>query len=619
MTNTTQQLEHVTAGGEGGYQSEKWERLYSAQDAKEYSIAWLEILCKTVSNVHQGVVIYGNSERGPFAPVAIWPQDASGNPTFAKLVETSINNRQTIIQNAKTAQGKQEYSYVVYPLLVDGKLFGSTALEINSTSDEELSTALEQLKWGSSWLELLVRRKKLTPNDRLITVLELIATGLHNERFQGSATSIATELAGILVCERVSIGFLRGKHSQVRALSHSASFSKKANIIRAIEACMDEAIDQQATVIYPPQEDGPIQVIKAHEELCKKHGAGAAYTIPLTEGEKLIGAMVLEFPEGTSPDSNAIKLSEHVATLIGPILDVKRKDDQWLIKKAYDSFKHHAKKLFGPRHTGFKLATISILAVIAFFTFHTSDFRITADATLEGSIQRVVAAPMAGYVVEANYRAGDIVKEGDVLFSLDDRDLRLEHLKWVSQKTQRTREYSEAQAKHDRAKARILGAQIQQADAQIALVEEQLNRVHAKAPFSGFIVSGDLSQSLGAPVERGDALFQVAPLSDYRVILNVDEKEIGYLSTEQTGTLVLTGLPDEPVAIQVEKITPISAAEEGGNFFRVEATIQEDASPKLRPGMEGVGKIYIDERKTIWIWTYKITHWFKMFFWSWWP
>jgi hypothetical protein len=35
--------------------------------------------------------------------------------------------------------------------------------------------------------------------------------------------------------------------------------------------------------------------------------------------------------------------------------------------------------------------------------------------------------------------------------------------------------------------------------------------------------------------------------------------------------------------------------------------------------MEGVGKIDIDERKLLWIWTYKIVHWIRMFFWSWWP
>ena len=166
---------------------------------------------------------------------------------------------------------------------------------------------------------------------------------------------------------------------------------------------------------------------------------------------------------------------------------------------------------------------------------------------------------------------------------------------------------------------RILGAQIQQADAQIALIDEQLARSRIAAPFDGIVVAGDLSQSLGAPVERGDVLFQIAPLDAYRIILQVDEREIAPVKIGQAGELALAGSPDETLPMVVRNITPVSAAEEGANLFRVEASLDADSLVKLRPGMEGVGKIYVDERKLAWIWTHKIVHWMRMFFWRWWP
>ena len=591
--------------------STAWETLKSSGDPEAFAAAWLELQCHLIENVTQAMVVFGFPDRGPFKPVAVWPEGSSGNPELAKAIETSVTGRQTIVQ--------PKDGIIVIPLLVDNKICGSVALDVDSTDEATLNACLEKLGWGSVWLEAFIRRQKFTPSDRLVTVLELVATGLHNDRFQGSATAVATELAGILQCERVSIGFMRGKHSQVRALSHSASFSKKANLIRAIEAAMDEAIEQESTINFPVVEQGPMQVTKAHAELIKDYGSGSVCTIPLTEGERILGAITLERPDGEHFDSRTIQLSEHAATLVGPLLDIKRKDDRWLGKKAFDRLKHHTKRLVGPRNVGFKLSVLGIIAVITFFSISTSEFRVTADATLEGAVQRAIAAPMAGYVVQANVRAGDIVKQGDRLFSLDDRDLRLERLKWLSQKSQRTREYSEAQARHERSKVKVLGAQVDQANAQIALIDEQLKRVHAVAPFDGFVVSGDLSQSLGAPVERGDALFQIAPLNDYRVILNVNESEIGYLEGSESGLMALTGMPDETIDVAVEKITPISTAEEGNNFFRVEAKITSDISPKLRPGMDGVVKLYVDTRKTIWVWTYKLTHWVRMFFWSWWP
>jgi multidrug efflux pump subunit AcrA (membrane-fusion protein) len=244
---------------------------------------------------------------------------------------------------------------------------------------------------------------------------------------------------------------------------------------------------------------------------------------------------------------------------------------------------------------------------------------VTADARLEGTVQRVVAAPMTGYVASADVRAGDTVAEGQILAELDGRDLRLELLKWSSQRSQRRREQSEALAARDRAQAGILAAQIEQADAQIKLLEEQLKRIAVAAPFDGIVVSGDLSQSLGAPVERGEILFEVAPLNSYRVILEVDERDIGELVKEQTGWLALTGMPGDVIEIRVDAITPISTAEEGRNYFRVEASLLGEPPAMLRPGMEGVGKIEAGRRSLVWIWTHKITSWMRMFFWSWWP
>jgi RND family efflux transporter MFP subunit len=602
--------------------SESWSRLKESYDPRVFTAAWLEIQSRLIgAEAHCGVVVYGVPDQGPFEPTAVWPVGSLGSPVLVETIESAINKRQAVVKTSKRMSSERSpNSHVVAcPLLVDSQICGAVAFEVEHVSESKLQQILEQLEWGVGWLEVNIHRNKYTSSDRLETILELIATSLHHDRFQASATAVATELAGILGCERVTIGFLRGKHSQVRALSHSATFGKKGNLIRSIEATMDESIDQHATVVFPAPEAGALQVTRAHAELSKQQGDGSVCTVPLTEGERLLGAMVLERPAGEPFDERTIHLCEHTASLLGPLLDVKRKDDRWLISKAVDSARALLKKLLGPRHTGLKLSVFTTVLLLLFFIFAEDDYRVTADARLEGTVQRAIAVSIAGYVVEANVRAGDIVKAGDILFSLDDRDLRLERLKWTSQKLQSSREYSEAVADHSRAKARILSAQIEQADAEIALLDEELKRTRVKAPFDGFVVSGDLSQSLGSPVERGDVMFELAPLDSYRVILKVDERDINDVIVNQTGQLALSSAPEEGLQISVEKITPLSTAEEGQNYFRVEASLEEDISPMLRPGMEGVGKINIERRKLIWIWTYKISHWIRMFFWSWWP
>ena len=608
----------AAADGEERYESEFWARLAHASDARAFAQGWLEIQCRALPGVIRGAVILRASEAAAFAPVAVWPEGIEGSPKLAGVVERALRERKVAVEGVKRTPRREDPIFIAHPILVDDELVGAAALEIEGIPDAAARDVVRRLGWGIGWLETLARRKTFTSKARLVSVLQLIATSLQYERFQAAATAVATELATTLGCERVSIGFRKGQHIHLSALSHSAAFGKKTNLVRALEAAMDEAADQLATVLYPARKDGPFQVTRAQAELARQHGAGAVCTVPLTIGGGVLGALLLERPAGEAFDARTVDLVEHAALLVGPVLDVKRKEDRWLAQKALDSMQAYARRLVGPRHTALKLWTGALLALVLFFSIAEGDYQVTADAALEGTVQRAVAAALPGYIAESGARAGDVVKKGDLLAALDDRDLRLERLKWVSQRSQRTSEYREALASHQRARVRVLGAQLEQAEAQISLIDEQLSRSRILAPFDAIVVKGDLSQSLGAPVERGNVLFELAPLDAYRVIMKVDERDVTAVNVGQGGQLALSSMPNDPLPLVVEKITPVSVAEEGRNYFRVEARV-EGGVAKLRPGMEGVGKIHIERRKLGWIWTHKMWHWLRMWVWSWWP
>ena len=162
----------------------------------------------------------------------------------------------------------------------------------------------------------------------------------------------------------------------------------------------------------------------------------------------------------------------------------------------------------------------------------------------------------------------------------------------------------------------ILQAQIEQIDAMLSLVADKLSRATLTAPFDGIVVAGDLHQLLGTPVELGKVLFTVAPLDSYRVILQVEERDISYLKLGQRGELTLSGIPHRQMEFSVEQITPVSTAQDGRNFFRVEARLF-NPSDRVRPGMEGVGKVDVDERRLIWIWTHNLIDWVRLTVWKW--
>ena len=73
------------------------------------------------------------------------------------------------------------------------------------------------------------------------------------------------------------------------------------------------------------------------------------------------------------------------------------------------------------------------------------------------------------------------VAKGKVLLRLDDRDLALQRLRLTTQRSQDQLEFDRALASRDRSQMAISQSRVAQADAQIALIDNQLERAQLRA------------------------------------------------------------------------------------------------------------------------------------------
>nr|MDJ0834702.1 efflux RND transporter periplasmic adaptor subunit [Gammaproteobacteria bacterium] len=407
-----------------------------------------------------------------------------------------------------------------------------------------------------------------------------------------------------------------GHYSQVVALSNSATFDQRSNLMQKVADAMDEAIEQDSAIVFPNSNGKIIQ--RAHQELSRKFGYGSILTIPMVSGEQVIGAMCLLRNEETPFTEQTSHLCQQAFSLLAPYLQLKQEQEQSLIIKIGRSLKQQLQAWFGLQHLKLKLAGLTLVLMIALSSLLQGDFRVSADAILEGRIQRVVNAPLSGYLLSASVRAGDTVKQGDVMASLNDSEIQLQLAKLSGELQKARREYREAQSTRNLVKVRVIDEQIKEIQAELELAQQQLDRINLTAPFDGVVIEGDLEQLLGAPVERGDTLFKIAPLEDYRIILKVDESQISHIEVGQDGSLILPSLAERTFPLTVEKITAASVAGDGANIFRVEASLNEQTD-QLRPGMQGVGKIQAGSASLFWIWTHAITNRLRLWLWSWLP
>ena len=599
-------------------ESALWQRLGETADEAEFASAWLALQLGLIPAARSGIL--RTADRGRFALAASWPETDTEPAHLRQTAELALAETRAIARGGK---GAGQLHCVAVPILIDERPAAvvAVAIELAPGADgkAELRAAIRQLQWGAAWLrDRLGRRQVLAAGetaDRSRAALDFIAAVLDQDRFSTAAMAAATELAIRFDCARVSIGFRSRASSRVAAISHTASFGRRMTLVRNLGAAMDEAVDQRATILYPTTTDLALAT-HAHAALARMQHDGPVLTIPIFSADHFIGAVTFERARGDSFEPGLVSLLDVIVATVGPILEEKRRNDRWIGAKAAEAFGQQLRRLFGPRYVGRKLVLVGLLVAAGLLSILGGVHRVTADAEIEGSVRRAVVSAYDGYIQDATVRAGQTVRQGDVLATLEDRELALERLRWVTERQQREFEYDRALATRQPAAINVVRAQIDQADAQIGLIDEQIARTRLVAPFDGLVVAGDLSQRIGAAVSRGELLFEIAPLTDYRVVMRVDERLVAAVAAGQTGEVVFTALPDERYRIAVEKVTPVAQSRDGQNLFQVEGSL-EGASDRLRPGMIGVAKIDIGEELLVTTWLRPVIDWFRLATWRW--
>ena len=601
-----------------------WRRLHEAASLEDFAQAWLALQCLQLQGARAACVVLGAPEAGPYLPLAFWPDAARGSAAVIASTELALHERRGVLRDpaggaAGAAQRGPASCFIALPLLVDQRLHGAVAVELLSRSDAELADAMRTLQWGCAWIEARLRRDaagRFNPaQHRLAWLLEGVAASVDATSQAAAVSAFVTQMATQLGCERVSLGWQRGQRIEVAVLSHSAQFAQRSDLVDGIAALMNEAADQARTLVLPAPPQSALGLL-AHDRYSQTHGSCALCTVPLVQGGRIIGALSLERAAERPFEKDSIEYCEAAAALAGPLLDIRRRADRSWFGHLADGAKALREQLRRPGLNASKGALAAALLLALFGLFAQGTYRISADTHVEGLVQRVVAAPVNGYVLESRARAGDEVKQGQLLARLDDRDLLLERSKWTSQRRQHEQEMRDALARGSRAEVEVLRAQVGAAEAELALVEERLARSQIVAPLDGVVVSGDLSRALGSPVTQGEVLFKVAPLHAYRVVLEVDERDMEGVQVGVPGRLVLTGRADAVLALHVDKVTPVAEARDGRNFFRVEAKL--DTAPDfLRPGMRGVGKLDLGQERYVWIWTRTLVNAWRLALWGW--
>ena len=448
---------------------------------------------------------------------------------------------------------------------------------------------------------------------RLHEILQLSIRLGQESRFMSLAMALCNEVALRFACERVSLGWVSDHYVKLVAVSHVENFDARSSATQALEAAMEEALDQESALLWPAPADSR-QVLRAHQAYADQVGAFGLTTLPLACGEQVDAVLCLERAAATL---SAAELSE--LRLLGESLArwlrLLRQQDRWFGLRWYEAARRQLRDFLQPRRTLAKLALVGGAALLLTSALLPWDYRVDAALAVRSEDLHFVPAPFDGYLSQVHVEIGDAVKAGAVLVELDTRDLAQEFSMADADLVRYAREVEKALAAQQLGDMQIALAKQQQASARLELIRYKLDNAKVRAPHDGVVIEGELRKNLGAPLRKGDLLLKLAKTTETYLELAIDQSDVQDVVLGSRAEFSLVGRPDQRWRIELSRIEPAAIQRDGRTVFLARARLLDAVTGDWRPGMGGTAKIDAGQRALIWVLTHRTVRFLREFFW----
>ena len=335
----------------------------------------------------------------------------------------------------------------------------------------------------------------------------------------------------------------------------------------------------------------PATVPLSYRQLASACGAMAITGIPLCKSTESpsVCLLVLDFsgPELLGRDEEVLAVAAALAGL-GRLCDDATPN---LLTKVNRWFAG----VIAPRRGMAALAGAAALALLGLFPV--AD-RVTCPATLEPSLRRYVAAPFDGKLEKAEAKVGDTVAAGQALASFDRRPLEMELSAQEAQLEEAAKRRDSARAKGQAAQTQLAELELAQIQSKIDQCQRHLAELTVTSPIKGVIVRGQLDRVEGAPLARGQNLFEVAPLSPLVAEVAIPEVEVGLVKPGQSVRVrpLATG---QALRGTIERVHPRAEVMNGQTVFIGEVEL-DNADGRMMPGMQAQVVVYGNRRPLAW-------------------
>jgi hypothetical protein len=426
------------------------------------------------------------------------------------------------------------------------------------------------------------------------------ATIAGNQSCAQLASQIANETKSHVNCETVIIGKVcsAGRKCRVVGLSDVSQFDRRSAYIRAIGKVLTHAANRGVVDVWTRSSEVELP---AFQKLIELGQSEYIVTGPLHGPEhEIVGAWILAGDDQQQVDaveqfalSNAAAVGARLASA-----------------KSVGTYGTRIPSLLRCLRNWRMSLTIALLLVVIAAMFVPTSYKLKCDSVVEPVTKRFAVSPFDGMLNRTFVEQGALVTQGDILATMDDRDIRWELTGLEANRARAVKRKDSAMANHKTGEAQIAAFEIQQLDSEISALRHRLTQLDIRSTIDGIIVSGVRRESQGAPQLVGDTLFEIAPLGKMVVEIAVPENEVGYVSENMRVLFFPDTFPGRVFEGEINSIQSRSEIRDAENVFIADVRI-DNPGELLKPGMGGRSQIVAAPRAIGWILFHRPLEWIQ--------
>lgn len=447
---------------------------------------------------------------------------------------------------------------------------------------------------------LLYREQRVVTEDihwvlaRTSGLLDVFRRAGAEEDYEKACRIAVDALRDYLGCSRV----VYANGARLAAISGVSKLDAKSPTHQPTETAVREAVLEAERIDFPADKNAV-----AHELLAAAVGATQITTLPF-------GKRACLFEWEGEQDHRTPALLEAALPFVQPLFDL-------LERAKPNPVAFFVRRVWGKATANKRRAIVGGLVALAALLVWPVHYSIKCDCRLVPKTKRVIAAPFDGLLGRTKVQPGDRVQQGDPLVTLDSRELKLKEAELIAARDQALKKRDRALSNPDGvdfSAAQVASFEAAGVMEELSLVQQKLAFLDIRAPISSIVVSGDLRRAEGQPVRQGQVLYEVAPLEEMLVEMDVPDYEFSRVRAAMPVTFRMEAYSGWSGGSHIARLYPQSEQRDGKNVFVAEAAVV-GAAPELRPGMRGRASIEGDRKPIAWILGHRFVDWAQTALW----